>query len=69
MTNMQGMQFGILLLMLNCAVAISFDKEGNAIEPSSSVPFPAHYTKAKYDLVGMAVRVKKIVFVDFKVMQ
>jgi hypothetical protein len=61
--------FGILILVLNSSVAISFDKEGNAIEPSSSVPFPAHYTTAKHDLAGMAVRVKKIVFVDFKVLR
>ena len=54
--------FGVCTLM-----AISFDKDGNAIEPSSSVLFPAHYLPSKQSLIGMTVRIKKIVFVDFQV--
>ena len=57
----------LLVFFVGTSSAISFDKDGNSIEPSSSVAFPAHFSTTKQDLIGMTVRVKKIMFVDFKV--
>jgi hypothetical protein len=53
-------------LVLGCASALHYDKSGNALEPASSTPYPLKLAGGM-ELAGVAIRVKKIVFVSVQV--